>query len=61
MTHRFQADDFQIEYTESQIHSSILWESHCHARYEMIAVVDGDITVMLEGQKYRLQTVYMFF
>jgi AraC-like DNA-binding protein len=55
MAFRFQTDDFQIEYTESEIHSSILWERHCHARYEMIAVLDGDITVMLEGQKHRLQ------
>ena len=55
MTYRFQTDDFQIEYTESEIRPSILWESHCHARYEMIAVVDGDISVMLEGHNYRLQ------
>ena len=55
MSFRFQTDDFQIEYTESRIYPSILWESHCHARYEMIAVLDGDITIMLEGQKYRLQ------
>jgi hypothetical protein len=55
MTYRFRTDDFQIEYTESEILHSILWESHCHAQYEMIAVIDGDITVMLEGQKYRLQ------
>ena len=55
MAYRFQTEEFQIDYTESEIHASVLWESHCHARYEMIAVMDGDITVMLEGQKYRLQ------
>jgi len=47
--------DFEFEYIESKIDHPILWESHCHAQYEMIAVADGDITVMLEGQKYRLQ------
>ena len=55
MAYRFQTDNFQIEYTEGEINNSILWESHCHTRYEMIAVIDGDITVMLEGKKYRLQ------
>ena len=55
MSCRFQTEDFQIEYSESVICPSILWESHCHARYEMIAVLDGDITAMLEGQNYRLQ------
>ncbi len=51
----FHAANFEFKYTESKIHDPILWESHCHAQYEMIAVADGDITVMLEGQKYRLQ------
>ena len=55
MAYRFQTDDFQIEYNENKISPSILWESHCHARYEMIAVIDGDITVMLEGKSHRLQ------
>lgn len=55
MAYRFQTYDFQIEYTENELQSAILWESHCHARYEMIAVLDGDITVMLERQNYRLQ------
>ena len=48
-------NDCEFEYIESKIDHPILWESHCHAQYEMIAVADGDITVMLEGQKYRLQ------
>ena len=55
VAYRFQTDHFQIEYTESEINHSILWESHCHTRHEMIVVIDGDITVMLEGKKYRLQ------
>ena len=46
---------FELEYIESKIDHTVLWESHCHAQYEMIAVAGGDITVMLEGQKYRLQ------
>jgi hypothetical protein len=44
-----------MEYIESVMDHSILWENHCHAKYEMIAVEEGDITVLLEGQKYRLK------
>lgn len=55
MTYGFKTKDFELEYIESEIYHPILWESHCHAQYEMIGVVEGDITVMLEGQKYRLK------
>ena len=55
MKYGVKTNDFEIEYIESEIKHAVLWESHCHAQYEMIAVVEGDITVMLEGQKYRLQ------
>ena len=55
MTFGFNTKDFEMEYIESVIDHSILWESHCHAKYEMIAVAEGDITVMLEGQNYRLK------
>ena len=51
----FHTAKFEFKYVESKIDHSISWESHCHAQYEMIAVADGDITVMMEGQKYRLQ------
>lgn len=55
MVYSVKTNDFEFEYIESKIDHPILWERHCHAQYEMIAVADGDITVMLEGQKYRLQ------
>ena len=55
MTSAFNTKDFEIEYIESETAHSVLWERHCHAKYEMIAVAEGDITVMLEGQNYRLQ------
>ena len=48
-------NNFEVKYIESEVEHPILWESHCHAQYEMIAVADGDITVMLEGESYRLQ------
>ena len=55
MTYECNIDGFHLEYIESEISKPILWESHTHAQYEMIAVADGDITVMLEGRRYRLQ------
>lgn len=55
MIYSIKTNHFEFEYIESEIDHPILWESHCHAQYEMIAVADGDITVMLEGQKCRLQ------
>ncbi len=51
----FMRSEFDIEYVESEIEHPILWESHCHARFEMIAVDEGDITVTLEGCAYRLK------
>lgn len=54
MVYRFGTTEFQLDYTESCIRQSVLWESHCHAQFEMIAVVEGDITVMREGKNYRL-------
>ena len=50
----FRTRKFDFEYTESNISSTVLWESHCHARFELIAVLEGDITVTLEGREYRL-------
>lgn len=55
MVHSLRANAFEFEYIESEIDHSVLWERHCHAKYEMIAVADGDITVMPEGQNYRLK------
>ena len=51
----FKSDTFHVEYVESRIASPVLWESHCHAQFELLAVVEGDITVMLEGETHRLK------
>lgn len=51
----FDTGELKIEYTESLVGQPVLWESHCHGLFEMIAVADGDITVLLEGQNYRLK------
>ena len=31
-------DKFQLEYKEDLIENTLLWENHCHAHFEMIAV-----------------------
>ncbi|MBE6576998.1 MAG: AraC family transcriptional regulator [Ruminococcaceae bacterium] len=55
MGYRIYTNDFVIEYNEEIIDRSVLWESHCHALFEMIAVVEGDVDIMLEGTGYRLK------
>ncbi|MBP3591266.1 MAG: helix-turn-helix transcriptional regulator [Clostridia bacterium] len=45
---------FHIEYKEESVGGELLWESHCHASFEAIAVLDGDITLTLEGKPYRI-------
>ena len=54
MAHRLKTDRFLCEYSEEEIVGKILWESHCHPHYEMIAVLEGDVFVSPEGQEYRL-------
>lgn len=52
-----QTSKFHFTYAEDTVDpadSHILWEDHCHARYEMIAVLEGDVTVMQEGRHFRL-------
>jgi AraC-like DNA-binding protein/mannose-6-phosphate isomerase-like protein (cupin superfamily) len=49
-----QTRNYGFTYAESLVESHVLWDSHCHARYEMIAVLEGDITVMSEGRSHRL-------
>ena len=55
LVYEFNTSEFKIKYTESLIEQPVLWESHCHSQFEMIAIADGDITVVLEGQNYRLK------
>lgn len=55
MTCSFRTSEFELEYIESIIDHSVLWEKHCHARFEMIAVLEGDVNIMIEGKSYRLK------
>ena len=54
MTYDIKTNDFELEYIESIIQNSVLWENHCHAQYELIAVLEGDISIIIEGKSYLL-------
>ena len=55
MTYGFKTNEFDFEYIESEISNQVLREKHCHAQFEMIAVSEGDINIMLEDKSYRLK------
>jgi len=54
MKNKLQTEQFLIEYTESNNTDPVFWESHCHAQFEMIAVLEGEVSIMAEGRCYRL-------
>jgi AraC-like DNA-binding protein len=47
-------DDIRISYREGVISEEHIFENHCHARYEMIAVIEGEICLVIENRKYEL-------
>ena len=49
-----QAEDFLLHYGKDEIRHGVLWENHCHAHFELIAVLTGDVCISLEGKEYRL-------
>ena len=46
---------FSLDYNESQSESTVIWQRHCHAQYELISVLEGDVSITLEGSSYRLK------
>ena len=52
--YELKTERFEIQYIESKI-DNFAWESHCHSRFEMIAVVEGEVSIMLEGTSYRIK------
>jgi len=54
MERGFHTDKFEYQYKEDQTENTLIWENHCHAQFEMIAVLEGDVSIMLEGRNYRL-------
>ena len=54
MKQTFKTQNFELDYMENHIKSNVLRENHCHSDYEMLAVIEGDVNIMLEGRSYRL-------
>lgn len=48
------AEGFELHYAKDEIKNGVLWENHCHAHFEMIAVLTGDICIALEGKEFHL-------
>lgn len=51
-----QAENFLLYYKKDRIERGVLWEKHCHAHFELIAVLAGDVCVTLEGKEFPLET-----
>lgn len=47
-------EHFVFTYSDHPIESAILWERHCHARFELIAVLEGTVALMTEGTRRHL-------
>ncbi len=43
-----------MEYKEDFTVKKTLWDSHCHTNFEIICILEGDITVTVEGRKFHL-------
>lgn len=54
MEYAIKTAHFDLQYTESPAESTVVRENHCHAHFEMIAVLEGNISIMLEGRHYFL-------
>ena len=54
MIEELKTDCFHLHYKSEIVDTPLLWESHCHATFEMIAVLGGGIVVGIEGRQWRL-------
>lgn len=54
MNYPLKTELFSLEYLEKEIENTILKENHCHSQYELIAVSEGHINMMIEGRLYHL-------
>ena len=54
MIYDFQTQSFNFRYMENTICRDMLIENHCHSEFEMLAVLEGDIKVIIEGKSLNL-------
>lgn len=50
----FETKRFKFFYKSEEVSEKLLWENHCHTYFEMIFVVEGDISIVIEGRALRL-------
>lgn len=48
-------DRLRISYREGFIEDEQIFENHCHARYELIAVFEGAVDIVVEHRRYNLK------
>ena len=46
--------EFALTYKDEKTKNGVLWESHCHDRFELIAVFAGSVAVSTEGRQIPL-------
>ena len=49
-----QNDNIRVSYREGTLDGERIFENHCHARYEMIAVFEGQMSIVVDGERYTL-------
>ena len=49
-------NNMRISYREGFIENEEIFENHCHTRYELIAVFDGKVTIVVGNRKSSLRT-----
>ena len=50
-----QGEDIRISYREGIVAGDEMFESHCHTRYEIIAVFEGKVSIVIDGKKFTLK------
>lgn len=50
-----EGEDIRVSYREGIAESEEIFESHCHTRYEIIAVFDGKVRLVIDGKKFTLK------
>ena len=54
MIYKLATDNFEFSFIAMANANQTALDNHCHSRYEMILVVEGDITIKLENKIYSL-------
>ena len=59
MQHRLKTGKTEFTYREEITGSKRIFDTHCHLSFELIAVYEGTIHIIVEGQRMELQPYHM--